>query len=224
VQEALARLVRETAPGKAPVTLVLPAGAARIVLLDVPSGVAPREYARYRLLPGLPYPSEEAVVDVLGAGNGRALGAAARRGVLAGYEEAAAAAGLVQERVDLAPLAATAALLGEPRPAATEVGVIVGDAAVSLAVVRDGGLRAFHTRLRDPGEDEALRLGAEADRIAAVAGANGGSPRYRILGRGASALRDAWTADGRLVEAAPAAEGGFPADAAELAWLGSALS
>jgi hypothetical protein len=108
--------------------------------------------------------------------------------------------------------------------AATEVGVIVGDAAVSLAVVRDGGLRAFRTRLRDPGEDEARRLGAEADRIAVVAGANGGGPRYRVLGSGAPALRGAWTADGRAVEAAPAAEGGLPADAAELAWLGGALS
>jgi hypothetical protein len=222
VRDALARLVRELDPGRTPATLVVPAAVARIVLLDVPSGVAPREYARYRLLGALPYPPEEAVVDVLELRSGRALGAVARRSVLEGYEQAAEAAGLSQDRLDIAPLAAMSALAGDPGGASVDV--ILGDTAVCLAVLKGGVLEAFRTRLRDRDADEPRRLALEVERTAAAAGTNGGPVRHRVVGSGAVALLRAWAAEGRSAEPGWRVPDALPVDAAELAWLGSALA
>ena len=88
------------------VIAVLPLGIARLSLLEPPAGTDPREYARYRLGPGLPFPAEEAIVDAVSVGAGRVLAGAVRRRVVAEYEELFAACGTTAERVDLAPLAA----------------------------------------------------------------------------------------------------------------------
>jgi hypothetical protein len=224
VRDALARLVRELDSGRTPATLVVPAAVARIVLLDVPPGVAPREYARYRLLGALPYPPEEAVVDVLELRSGRALGAVARRSVLEGYEQVAEAAGLSQDRLDIAPLAAMSALAGDPGGAPASVDLILGDTALCLAVFKGGVLEAFRTRLRDRDADEPRRLAREAERTAAAAGTSGGPVRHRVVGSGAVALLRAWAAEGRSAEPAWRVPGALPVDAAELAWLGSALA
>ncbi len=220
VREALVQVAAALEAGRAPAALILPAGTARIVLLDLPSGVTAREYARYRLGGALPYPAEEAVVDVLRLDGGRMLAAAVRRAVLQEYEDVAAAAGLVQERLDLAPLAALAALLADRGAEGAGVDVILGDAAVSFASHDAAGLRAFRTRLRDAGPGEAERLRDEADRTAA---GNGGPPLLRVVGPGAGALLRAWAEAGRLAVPGWQADGSLPVDPAELAWLGGAL-
>ena len=84
-------------------------------------------------------------------------------------------------------------------------------------------LRAFRTRLRDPGAGEARWLAREVDRTAALAGdgARPAHPRGRP-GRAALLVRDA----ARRAAAEPGwrAEGTLPVEAAELAWLGAALA
>jgi hypothetical protein len=221
VRDALAHVASSLEAGKTPVTLMLPAGIARIVLLEVPAGVAPREFARYRLAPTLPYPAEEAVVEVLPVGGGRVLAAAVRKAALEEYEAVARAASVVQDRMDLAPLAALSTLLSEPRGTALSVDVILGDAAVCLAAYEEGTLARFRTRLRDP-DGEALWLGAEVDRTAG--GEPPQSPRVRVVGSGASALLRAWSDEGRSAEPGWRAEGRLPVDPVELAWLGGAFA
>src|SRR5262249_5892022 len=94
LREALSRLrARLGRVGGAP--LVLPEGPARLLRLGV-DGDDVRDYARFRLAAGLPYPLEEAVVDVLRVGGGRALAAAVRRSVVEEYEAAAAGAGFAR--------------------------------------------------------------------------------------------------------------------------------
>ena len=96
--------------------LVLPEWTARLALLEV-EGNDVKDYARFRLASSLPYPLAEAVVDVLRVGPGRALAAAVRRSIVEEYETAAAGAGFVSERVDLAPLVGLAGLLDrDPSP------------------------------------------------------------------------------------------------------------
>src|SRR5438045_2792699 len=74
--------------GRGKVVLVLPDGVARTALVEVSGGVAARELARYRVTPGLPYPPEEALVDVLPLDDGRVVAAAVRRSLVEGYEAA----------------------------------------------------------------------------------------------------------------------------------------
>src|SRR5205823_4367753 len=143
-------------------------------------GVAARELARYRVTPGLPYPPEEALVDVLPLEDGRVVAAAVRRSLVEGYEAAAAAASLEVERLDLAPLAALSALSREGRGTASSVDVILGDRALSLAAWHGGRLRALRGRLRTAGAAEPEWLAREIDRTAAAAG-NGGPPRIRAV-------------------------------------------
>ncbi|HUG54023.1 MAG TPA: hypothetical protein VMR21_10485 [Vicinamibacteria bacterium] len=223
VQSALAQVAAGLEGGRGPVSLILPDGVARTALLEVPAGVAAREFARYRLAPGLPYAPDEALVDVLPMAGGRVLAAAVRRRVIEGYEAVADAASLDVERLDLAPLAAVSALASESRGTAPSVDVILGDRAFSMAAWLDGGLRVFRSRRRDPGPDEARWLAREVDRTAWSAG-DGGRPRIRAVGPGALALLEAWQDEGRAVEAGWRAEGALPVDAAELAWLGGALA
>ncbi len=226
VHEAL-RSVAETLNGfpAAAAALILPEGAARTLLVEVPPGTDPAEFARFRLGQGLPYPADEAVVDVLLLGHGRYLAAALRRSVAQGYERAASRAGFAQERVDLAPLAALAGLLRQ-LPATPGVDVLLGDAGVSFAGYREGELRAFRSRRRDPGPGEAERLRDEADRTALLAGAaaNGSGPRLRVVGPGAPDLLRAFALAGCPAEPAwSAAPEGLAAAPWELAWLGDAL-
>jgi hypothetical protein len=221
VQQAVAEVARTLEGGKGPLALILPDGVARTVLLEVPAGVEAREFARYRVTPGLPYPPEEALVDVLPVAGGRVLAAAVRRSVIEGYE--AAASGLDIERLDLSPLAAVSAMAGEARGTAGSVDVILGDRALSLAAWHGGVLRVFRSRLRDGGAGEPSWLAREVDRTAAVAG-NGGPPRIRVVGPGATTVLRAFAESGRTSEPGWRAEGTMPVEAAELAWLGAALA
>src|SRR5688572_8923069 len=73
VEGAGREVARALALGGAPACLVLPDGLARLVDLEVPADTAPAAYARYRLGASLPYPVEDAVVDVLPLGGRRVL-------------------------------------------------------------------------------------------------------------------------------------------------------
>lgn len=224
VREALRAVARALQADGRRACLVLPDGVARTILFDVPPGTDPVDFARFRLAPSLPYPATEAVVDVLSVGRGRYVGAAVRRAVVASYEAAAAEAGLEQERVDLAPLAALGWLRRGVGRAPT-LDVILGDAALSLAAFDEGELRAFRGRRRDPTPDEAERLRAELDRTLALTGGNGATPRVRVVGSGAPALIRALSFGGRPAEPGwelPA--DGRPVGAVELAWLGAAFA
>ena len=65
VQRALGEVAAGLEGGRGPVSLILPGGVARTALLEVAAGVTAREFARFRITPGLPYPPDEALVDVL---------------------------------------------------------------------------------------------------------------------------------------------------------------
>jgi hypothetical protein len=223
VQQALAEVMRALDATRTPVALILPAGVARTALLDVPAGVAPREFARYRMSSSLPYPAAEALVDVLTLPGGQVVAAAVRRRVIEGYEAVAEAAGLEVERLDLAPLAALSALAAEPRGTATSVDVILGDHALALALWSGGAARAMRTRLRARETSEPQWLRREIDRTAALAG-DVAPPRVRVVGPGAAALLEAWREEGRAAEPGWQAEGALPVDAAELSWLGAAIA
>jgi hypothetical protein len=216
VRSAVRHAVEESGPG--PVTLVLPDGLARIALLDRPAGADPRDYARFRLTPSLPFASSEAIVEALGAGRDRLVGAAVRRSTVAAFEHAAQAAGLEVQRVHLAPLLALEGLLrGEARDA---VHLVLGDVAVCLAVVRDGSLVALRSRRRDRSPGEASRLRDEAGRLAAAA--NGGSalPLALAGSDGRRLRRELGTSEAG--EALPAP--GEWTEAADAAWLGGLLA
>jgi len=224
VNLGLARLREEL--GTARATLVLPDGVARILLLHVPEDAEPGAYARYRLGPSLSYPATEAVVDVLSFSGRRCLGAGVRRRIVEEYESAAQAAGFIQERVHLAPLAAIAGLVRQPQSGAPVVDVILGDAALSIVACEGGVLKVFRNRRRDPGPGEAARILDEAERTAAAAW-NAGTREARVAFTGVDArfLVDELAAAGRVAElrATLPRASGLPA-AAEAAWLGAAVS
>lgn len=219
MREALQRLASELRLNGGGTCLVLPDGLALLSLLDVPAGVKAAEYARHRLRSVLPYPLEEAVVDVLWLGHGQAIAAAVRREVVEGYERAAAGVGLAQERLDLAPLCALAALRQEPALPGT-VDLVLGDAAFCLAVPANGTVRALRNRRRVAGGDEARRLREEADRTAALAGVE--VQRLRVVGAGAPAVVSDLRAVGAVADTGwRGALGGV--EGAEVAWLAAAL-
>lgn len=223
VQEALVRVLAEVGGGGNAATLILPDGLARAQVLELPKGVEPADYARFRLAPGLPFPPSEAIVDAQPLGGGRYLAVAVRRSVVASYEALAAGAGLEVERVDLAPMAALDGLRQSAAATPSTVDVILGDAALSLAAWRDGALRVFRSRRRDSGPDEAFRLGDEALRTATLAG-DGVMPRVRVAGPGAAALVEDLRSLGARAELAfPATDAALPFAAADVPWLGVAL-
>lgn len=223
VRDALARVA--SAVGlRSRACVVLPDGVARLALLEVPADASLEDYARFKLLAALAWRPEDALVDVLPAGGSRVVAAAVRRLVVEDYERAVRAAGLAQDRLDLAPLAAMAALGRSGSPAAG-VDLILGETAVSLAVRLDGAVRAFRNRRRDASAGEAQRLRLEVARTAALAGDGEGPPVVRVIGPGAAALVRAWREEG--AEAELAWRVAVPAespDPAELAWLGAALA
>ena len=224
VTEALGRLLEKLDAGRGRVSLLLPDGVARMGLIDVPAGVAPGEYARFRWAQTLPYPADEAIVDILSVGPDRAVAAAVRRSVALGYEQAAARAGLSSGRVDLAPLAALSALVRDPPAGAAGVDVILGDAAYCLAATHGGALCVLRNRRRDADAGEAERLRREVDRTAALAGNGTAQARVRVVGPGARGLISELQRSGRA--AGPAWEApmnGLPLEAAELAWLPASL-
>jgi hypothetical protein len=225
VRDALARVAGAVGIEGGEACVVLPDGVARLALLQVPADAEPERFARFKMAGSLSYPVEEAVVDVLPVGGQRVLAAAVRRSVVEGYEQVVRAAGVAQGRVDLAPLAAVAALARAGAPSHPGVDVILGEAAVSLAALLDGAVRAFRNRRRDPSPDEPERLGLEVARTAALAGDGRRPPRVRVLGPGAAALVRRWREQGGEAElgwrlAAPEQS----PDPAELAWLGAALA
>ena len=224
VREAVARVAAALGVSTTPACVVLPDGLARIVLLDVPSDVAPEPFARFKLLGSLPYPPQEAVVDVLAVGGGRVLAAAVRRSVVQSYEAVMEAAGVAVDRVDLAPLAALAALGRESPGPGTAVDLVLGEAALSLAVRRGGQLALFRNRRRDAGAGEEERLALEVERAHALAG-NGGAPRIRVLGAGAAGLVRRWKGQGREAEPGWSLAAPDPSfDTAELPWMGAVMA
>jgi hypothetical protein len=223
VRRAVKEVAESLAPAPSRVALMLPDGLARIVLLDVPRDVEPLEFARFRLASSLPYPAGEAVIDGIRLPHGRFLAAAVRRGVVEEYEQALAPTGLVQDRLDLSPLAAVSALLRQPVPPGT-LDVILGDAAMSMALHDAKGLAFFRGRRRDPAPDEMWRLRDETLRTLTLAG-NGVRPRIRVVGSAAGAAIGAFVAQGDLAEAGWSLDGQVPPlGGAEHAWLGGALA
>ena len=223
VREALARVAGALGLNGQGACVVLPDGVARLALLQVPPDAEAERFARFKLGPALSYPVAEAVVDVLPLGGSRVLAAAVRRSVVEGYEQVVRAAGVAQDRVDLAPLAAVAALARGSAPPGVDL--ILGEAAVSLAARLDGSVRAFRNRRRDPSPGEPERLALDVARTAALAGDGQGAPRVRVLGPGAAALVRSWREQGGEAELAwRLSLPGESADSAELAWLGAALA
>jgi hypothetical protein len=223
VAEALSGLRTALGASDGRATLILPDGVARTQLLELSPGASARDFARFRLGPMLPYAATEAIVDTMPVGRDRVLAAAVRRAVVEGYEEAAATAGFAHERVDLAPLAALASL-GRQADGADRVDAVLGDVAYSLAAFSGGALVLFRTRRREAGVDEVHRIAEEIVRTAELAAA-GTRPRVRAVGPGALALVSELAGAGW--PAAPGWEAerdGLPLPAAELPWLGAALT
>lgn len=214
-RRALAEALAGVGAPAGPAVLVLPDGVARVALLGLPPDADARELVRFRLASSLPWDAAETVVDALAAGRGQVVGAAVRRATVVEHEQAAAAAGAAHDRVHLAPLLGLEPLL---RGGAAEgVHVLVGDAAATFVVVRDGGLRAVHSRRRDASAGEAVRLVEEAARVARRLD---GAPSLPVafVGPDAAALRrDTARAGARLLPARDA-EPGRPA------WLESVLA
>lgn len=221
VRDALAHVVRTLDAGREEIAFLLPEGVARLVLLESPGNVRPEEYARYRLSPGLPYPVREAVVQAEVVGAGRILAAVARRSVIAEYEETARAAGLVQGRMDLAPLAGLQALRRVAPRSGPAVDLVLGDIGYSLALYDAGTLRVLRNRRRDRDADEPRRMALEVERALRFGGLEG-SPRVRIVGPGAGGLLRELAVAGGAAEPGWAIDGGaMPIEAAEVPWLGS---
>ena len=184
VRAAAARVLGGASRG---VTLVLPDGIARLALVEPPRGVLARDFVRYRLAASLPWPVEEGVFDALEAGFGRVVGAGVRRATIAEYEQTASAAGARVEQVHLAPLLALAGLLRERR--GDELHALLGDVAMCLALVREGGIVALRSRRRDRSAGEAARVREELLRLApGSVNGNGGVPLV-VSGSDASRLR-----------------------------------
>ncbi len=221
---ALRDLRARVAGGGRRACLVLPDGIARIVLLEPPAGADARDFARFRLGPSLPYPAAEAVVDVLRVSRERVIAAAVRRSIVEGYEAVAAEAGLVQERIELAPLAAVAGLR-RGASATPRSELILGDAAACFAAWDGAGaLCAFRSRRRSAESGEIDRLREELGRTARLAG-EAAAGRVRVVGSGAVAVLRALSFAGVAAEPGWRFEGSeMPVDPVELAWLGAALA
>ena len=223
VAGALASLRRELGGGEGAV-LVMPEGAARVLLLEPPRGVDIREYARFRMVQGLPYPPSEAVMDTLAVARGLYLCGAVRRSVARGYEEVAESSGLRAERLDAAPLVAVNGLRRRAGPGEAGIALLLGDSAVSFAAFDRGRLAVFRTRLRQPGPDEASWLRDELTRTAAILG---GAPlsRVAVVGSGAAVTARSLRALGLDADPVVGGLGGEDrTEAAELDWLGAALA
>ena len=222
IREAARAVVAELGGAGRPGIVALPDGVARLGLLDVAPGTDAREYARFRLGPQLPYPASDAIVDVSPLGGGRFLAAAVRRDIAAEYEALAEAAGLAADRVDLAPVAALTAL--RERDKGAHLDVVLGDAAFSVAFFDNQAVLALRSRRRDPGPDEAERIGREVERTALL-GPAGTTARVRVVGPGARRVAEALNAAGFQAQAGWGDMPRLPAAATEeLAWLAVGLA
>ncbi len=223
VRAALGRVVQALGGNLRRACLLLPSGVARLALIDHPTNASAVEFARFRLSQGLPYPSTEAVTDLLPLGRGRSAAAAVRRSVVAEYEALAAAARVTPERLDLAPLAALAALVRSAGGTTRTVDLILGDAACCFAGYDGGQLRVLRQRRRDPGAGEPERLRDEAERTAALAG-QGRDLRFRVVGAGARNVLSFLRSQGLAADGGPLPSARLPPEASEAAWLGEALA
>ena len=215
VRDSLRRVLAEVDHAGVAGTLVLPHGVARIALLEPPVGVDERDFVRFRLAPSLPWPSGEAIFDSLPTGNGRVVGAAVRRTVVAEYEQAAAMAGVAVEGVNLDPLLALAGLRRDAPEARAHL--MLGDVAFCLAAFREGALVALRHRRRDRSEGESGRLLAEAERT--MGDGPLGRVRLAVSGPGAAALRR------ELGEVERGSDGAWEwPEAAEASWLSGVLA
>jgi hypothetical protein len=221
VRDALAQVASTLDASRDPIAFLLPDGVARVVLLDAPDHVRPEEYARYRLTSGLSYPAREAVVQAEAAGAGRILAAVAWRPVIAEYEEVVRAAGLKQDRMDLAPLAGLHALRRSAARSGAGVDVVLGDAAYALAL-RDGdALQVVRNRRRARDDDEPRRMALEVERALRTRGLEG-RPTVRVVGPGATGLVRELALGGHAAEPGWVMDGGgLPVEASEVPWLGS---
>jgi hypothetical protein len=217
VREALAQVATELGALGRSVCLLLPAGVARTSLLALPGGVDPGEYALFKVGSRLPYPPGEAVVDGLAASGGAWLAAIVRRSVIAQYEAAAADVGLGPPRVDVAPLAGLAGLQRQNRDSAG-IDVVLGDAALTLAIRQGAGWSEVRSRRRPRANAAPERIAAAVDRVSRL-GVGGGRPPVRLVGPGAAAGAALLRETGHLVQAGwPGLDG--PSAAGETAWLG----
>lgn len=221
VADALAAVRAGLGAKRTEAVLVLPEGVARVVLLETPRGVDPRAFARFRLAQALPYPGAEAVVDLLPVARGRYLCGAVRRSVAQSYEALAEAHGLSVDRVDVAPLLATASLKRLKRPGEEGAALFLGDVALSFAAFARGRLAAFRTRLRAPGAEEAAWLVEELSRTTALAG-SGSLCRVLVLGSGARNVAQSLQSLG--CDAMPASGDEEPSESADRAWMGAAFA
>jgi hypothetical protein len=221
VQMALAHVAGALDAGREEIAFLLPDGVARLALLDAPPNVRPRDYASFRLGPALPFPIREAVVQTEVVAGGRVLAAVVSLAVVAEYEDAARAAGLLQGRMDLAPLAGLHALRRVAAREARGVDVVLGDAAYALVVQEGGALRVLRSRRRDRDAGEPRRLALEIERAVRLAGIEP-RPPARVVGPGAGELLRELAAAGAPAEPGWTMDGGGGlADAAEVPWLGS---
>ena len=203
VQSALGLVLDRVGRGR--VTLVLPDGLARLALVEIPPGIDPREYVRFRLAPSLPWPAAEASVETLAVGGSRVVGAAVGRASVAEYEHAAVAAGAQVEQVFLAPLVALSGVLRAGGEEA--VHALVGDVALCLALVRNGAVAGLRSRRRDRSSGEAARIAEEARRLQATGGNGHGELPLALFGSDAERLRAEIGLRGRTPAAAAAGEG-----------------
>lgn len=224
VTDALREVRRSLGSNGRRAVLVIPDGVARVLLVRPAAGVAAEDYARFRVVQGLPFPAGEAITGVLDPGGDEpVLAAAVRRSVVRAYEEAAAAAGFTQDRLDLAPLAALSGLIPQAGVGRT-VALVLGDTALCLALFESGALRILRCRRRDSGPGEAARLRDEVERTATLAGP-GSVPRVKIVGGGAGTLARELSTIGLAAEAGWRAAAAPPSwEAAEMAFLGAARS
>jgi hypothetical protein len=220
VRSALAAALEAVGRNGRRSTLLLPDGVARPMLVEPPRGVEPREFARFRLATGLPFAPAEAIVDGLPVGEGRFLAAAARRRIVRSYEQLVEVCGLAVERVAFAGLGAVAGFLSPPGRG-SRAAAIIGDAAVSFAVFKDGALAAFRTRLRDAGPGEAARLRDDLLRTARL-GAVEDLDRVFTVGPGSRVLADSLQGLGLPAEAGWG--DGAGAETAESLWPGAAVA
>lgn len=220
VRDVLAGLLGDKVPAGGTATLVLPDGIARMVVAEPPTGAEPRDYLRFRMASSLPWAASDAIVDVLPVGRGRVVGVAVRRATVAQYEQLAISAGLTVERVHLAPLVALRGLLG--RGGRGSVHAILGDVAVCLALIWEGGVAALRSRRRDASAGEGARLLAEAARTVRQAGDRVDPSSLTLSGAGATRLRDEL---GHAAHGSSSLDGprAWP-EAAEAAWLGGMLA
>jgi hypothetical protein len=224
VVAALAAVCEGLGARRRDAVLVLPEGVARLALLEAPRGVDVREFARFRMAQALPYPGAEAIIDFLAVARGRYLCGAVQRNVAQSYEALVEAGGFRVDRVDVAPLVATASLKRLTGPGEAGVALLLGDVSLSIAAFARGKLAAFRTRLRAPGAGEAEWLVEELSRTTGLAG----SPNLgRILVLGSDARRVAQSLRSLgcdAISTATGAAGEEGSESADRAWMGAALA